>query len=533
MKSKAAASTPASTPSSSSSPNHSRLIKGPATAATNARGEVVDATLSPIASEDGSIDSFGTAEQNALLKKTLRQVQSSVRIRTNVDEAALLPTTNEPWPLPRPPSSIIVKQRVFDARRPHPRGPRMRQLPNGTRQANWEPPETHYTTTLADLAAYEDEEDEEQVEEDNDEQTETKAEEARQRAIRDFENEIWFDEDIDVDKGVSLAKPSTKNSLASPLPPSLLRGVVLLPPRDGQGKRPAGTLFASPTKARGNTAPSPACLPDGTKPVDTPGASSFSPVPGAHSSTSTLHDAPHASTMESSLNVSFNPSRRHGGIVVDEVEKVRRMREDSVFTPVLDDLTVDASRQHTPPPFSERSISARLPYSIPHSEVLSASPSRTKSPVLVPRGLNRRSPTPKPGGEATQQSAYNYYGSASNTISISSTIPGTQSSLSEVHRRSLPSVHNDSLLLDANGNAVLPQSPSVPTFARIIAQRSGGTNPHQPPNASVGVNHLTGSLDSLYSEFGGVMGVIGSTSDRKPTVTFVDDEPDSTTRRRQ
>lgn len=535
-------------PAAAVPPTRSRFIKATgATVATatnasrstsSAGPAALDATLSPIASDHDSLDSLETAKQQALLQTALRAVQSSVQIRTNVDEAALLPRTNAPWPLRPPSAGILIQMRVFDPEHPLKRGPKTRELPNGQRQANWEPPETHYTTTLADLAAMEDEEEEEE----NGAAVQT--DQAKLRAIQEFEDEIWAGEDVDVSPQDSLDSQMPQMSSASPMPPTLLRGVTVLTSgnrtaKDGVESPPvtspqrSATITLSPsTRSRSGLA---------TFSAD---ALSFTPLPPP----STLHDS---AALEVSLNASLNPTKRYGGIVVDEVEKVRRMREDSVFTPVLDDLDGEASSSSRRTPFSSTSEranaaaanAARQPFRSPHSEASTAttSPRRTRSPMPLSRGFKTRPLSPRMREGETPPYVFTFNSSNSNTTSLSNRAVGAggvHNSLSEANPHSLQSEQKDTLVLDAEGNPAVPQSPAAPTFARIIAQRSGGgggTGNLHPPGASLGIGNQSASRDSLYSAFGQTLmsGVTSSFGDRKSMVTFAEDELSSTPRRQR
>jgi hypothetical protein len=538
---------PTTTGAARSSTPHSRLIKaiGPAGGASrsNVKTAVTDTSLSPITSDDDSVDSVGTTEQNALINRTLRQVHSSVRIRMKVDEAALLPTSNEPWPLQPPPRGIMIKLRVFDPLHPRSRGARMRELPDGKRQANWVPPETHYTTTLADLAAYEDEEDTEEEKTTATAMTAAHVDEAaRLRVVQDFEDDIWDNEEVDVDSAPSTVKLSPKPTGAaaavlamqpsSPLPPAFaaLRSwtASAVSSSENAAKRPAevsaGSLRHSADRGLNSASSS---KQNSTHKLGSPGLVGFSPVPAtaivpssAESSSSPYPDGPHL-LMDGSLNISFNPSKRYGGIVVDEVEKVRRMREDSIFTPVMDDLSVEPSRQSS---LTSRDQPDSVQKRDTQVEPFRATPSGAstslhvgKSPVLVGRGFNLRPASPQPGEVGAVNSSSSYNNSMSNNSNAAPRLTVGQAALSGSHRQSLQSVRNDSLLLDANGHPVIPQSPTVPTFARIIAQRSGG----------VGGRVASGSQDSLSSDYGVMGGGLGSFGNRKSIVTFAEGEPEN------
>ncbi|KPA78740.1 hypothetical protein ABB37_05861 [Leptomonas pyrrhocoris] len=489
------------------SPSHHRVPHATASDAATKPAALTDASLSPIASDNDSVDSIGANEQNALLHNALRQAHGGVLIRTTVAEADLLPSQNEPWPLRPPPPGIMITHRVFDPQHPRPRRPKMRELPGGKRQANWAPPETHYSTTLADLAAYEDEEDLAAAEDE-----EAGAEQARLRAIQDFEDDIWAGEDArmpnlslpaEASPDTTAAAASASASASSPLRP-LLQAVPL-----SHSPSRAPSLHSSELSSSHKS--------------KSPVMRAFTPPPTAAAASPSLNVLQHA--MDGSFSASVNPTKLHGGIVVDEVEKVRRMREDAVFTPALDDVDSITLRQ-TPLSVSAKAGSSRASCSLLQADV-SSSPAQSKSPVLVPRGFNQRPMSPVKGEEAPNNTNDNktLSTSGSNRVAV-----GRPSSLSENNRHSSHSVRSDSVLTDSNGNSVLPRSTAMPTFARIISQRSDGggggdessANRRGPPG-SPGPSPRSTSRDSLFSE----------STDRKSAVTFAEDEPESNSMRRR
>ena len=528
------------------SPSHSRLIKVSNNSKENQKShnnnnnDSTDAPLSPIASDADSVGSVGAAEQTALTNNALRKVHSSVLIRTKVKETDLVPSLNEPWPLQPPPAGIMIQLRVFDPQHPRPRGKRMRELPEGKRQANWTPPVTHYTTTLADLAAYEEEEEEANAPGAYGGVAQPR-EKAELRAIEDTTDDVWAMKDAELNRPSSTVKApfstttttaATATAAPASLPPPLPSATssvqrsttipcVSTPSSDSTARRSADM---APTSA----SHTPSAEKGSAQKLNTPVALGITPlssgaVHSTPSSFSPYPDAPHLA-MDGSLSTSFTRSKRYGGIVVDEVEKVRRMREDSVFTPVLDNLDSAAPCMtatmagQTSPPANERPGSAKQPSYTPHSDAVSVIPSRTKFPVLVPGGLSLHPSSPRVGDAAD--------------TSCTSRTAGENNSVFDSHNNNSHhhSIRNDSLFFDESGNPVLPQSPSMPTFARIIAQRSGGYE--RVPRGLPGDGGQSGSRDSLFSDVGGMTGGLGSFGDRKSVVTFADEKPKSDSPRR-
>ncbi|GET91216.1 hypothetical protein, unknown function [Leishmania tarentolae] len=237
------------------------------------------------------------------------QHHSRVRICTDAVEISDSSMASEtPRPPPRPLSSIVVKRRLFDPRHPRPRGPRTRWLPNGKRQANWTAPETHYTTTLADLAAYE--------EDDSDLQQ------------WDRSDDLWGDEHIGTDVPVTpISSRQDSHSLSSSAlavervvdgPTVRERSIV-----SGSNVSRASALqparFSTPLKAPAVAA----------RHVAKPGGwelARYTPRVVAPSRNT------HASAMQDLRNTSVTAGGHQIGIVVDEVDKVLRLRRETELT---------------------------------------------------------------------------------------------------------------------------------------------------------------------------------------------------------
>ncbi|XQJ29421.1 hypothetical protein NXY56_005471 [Leishmania guyanensis] len=253
------------------------------------------------------------------LQNPLRPLHCRVCIHTDTNGIDDAPTTRVPWPLQNPPSSIIVKRRLFDPKLPRPRGPRTRGLLNGMRQADWTPPETHYATTLADMAAFEEDED----------------------GIQQchLTGTLWDDEVIGMDAPVSRLPEMRGGQLSSCSTPVLRRGIlgVMLRTRSPVSP-PRVPLVPSLVPMTLSTSPeTPAVLEENVTIQGSPKLVSCAPPTAAASG-----DAP-TSVMWGSFSTSVNAGRRTGGIVVDEVEKVHRLREESAITPVLEALRIEPS----------------------------------------------------------------------------------------------------------------------------------------------------------------------------------------------
>lgn len=249
------------------------------------------------------------------LQKLRRQLYSRVRICAGTHEIDDSPMASKaPWPLPTPPSSIVVKRRLFDPNQPRLRSPRTRELPNGRRRANWTAPETHYTTTLADLAACDEDEDD-----------------VQQWRLTDA---LWSDEVIGMDAAVSQEseiRDSRPSSSSTPAVESGVVGAMVL------NRSPASTsrvrhMSSLPPATSSTSLKAPAVA---TTSVTIPGGLQLARMAPL---TATASRDAHASAIQESHSTSVKVGGRTGGIVVDEVDKVLRLRKESKFTQVLGEL---------------------------------------------------------------------------------------------------------------------------------------------------------------------------------------------------
>ncbi|KPI87501.1 hypothetical protein ABL78_3412 [Leptomonas seymouri] len=454
---------------------------------------MTDASLSPITSEKDSVE---TTDQSTILHAALRQVQSSVRIRTEVCEADLLPLKNVPWPLPPAAQGIMIHARVFDPHNLRPRGQRIRTLPNGKRRANWMPPETHYTTTLADLAASDDEEDLEAGEQ----------EVAKFLAMQELDDGIWDGEGMDENRSFS-------GDQSSPTCGSAVKNGS--PPLPAWAPLRVATVPSTPTAVP--TAPRP-LSPDKAYSANSKGmraahlssspASTNLTVLATADSTVPRTDVPLLVADDLLQNAAYT-SKRYGGIVVDEVEKVRRMREDSLMTSLTDELDAVTTLRMS---LSDIEVAGSPHHSAGSSQRASSlSLARLASPRRVSRGADERPISPYmtevPGNKGATS--------------------GKQRTPSGSIRESSHFEHGDSLALDASGVPVIPQSPSMPTFARIIAKSSGGgvgaSSSHSHNDSSGTVLH-SGSRADLGSANDTTTDRLKSPSDRQSMVTFAGEE---------
>ncbi|KAG5497033.1 hypothetical protein GH5_01556 [Leishmania sp. Ghana 2012 LV757] len=268
------------------------------------------ASLSTTESRSDSTQSMYATGLRSELQTPLRQYRSRVHIRTGaneIDDASTI--SKELWRRQKPTSSIVIEHRLFDPEPPRPRGPRARKLPNGKRQANWTTPETHYATTLADLAACE--EDEHDVE------------------ARRLKDALESDEAIDVNEPLSW-QAGTQGSHSSPRPaPVAARGRVraVVPARPPLSPSTVPQVSSSQSVASSLPLKAPAISAAKTIAKGSSKLAYVEPVAAAASA-----DA-HASDMRDSLKTSVNAGRRAGGIVVDEVEKALRLREALELAP--------------------------------------------------------------------------------------------------------------------------------------------------------------------------------------------------------
>ncbi|TPP41408.1 hypothetical protein CGC20_3090 [Leishmania donovani] len=275
---------------------------------------------SPTLRMSNSVQPMYAAVLSGEPQKPRRRPHSRVRICTGTQEIDDNPVTSKaPWPLPKPPSSIVVKRRLFDPKRPRLRGPRTRELPDGKRQANWTAPETHYTTTLADLAAYDEDEDD-----------------MPQWHLTDA---LWSDEVIRTDVAVSRQSEVRDSRPSSSLTPAVESGVV-------------GAMVLNQSPASTPTVPHMSSLQSATfstLPEAPAVAAANMTIPGglqlarlASLTAAASRDA-HASAVQDLQSTSLKIGRRTGGIVVDEVDKVLRLRGESELAQVPGELQSEPS----------------------------------------------------------------------------------------------------------------------------------------------------------------------------------------------
>ncbi|AYU81423.1 hypothetical protein LdCL_310029600 [Leishmania donovani] len=275
---------------------------------------------SPTLRMSNSVQPMYVAVLSGEPQKPRRRPHSRVRICTGTQEIDDNPVTSKaPWPLPKPPSSIVVKRRLFDPKRPRLRGPRTRELPDGKRQANWTAPETHYTTTLADLAAYDEDEDD-----------------MPQWHLTDA---LWSDEVIRTDVAVSRQSEVRDSRPSSSLTPAVESGVV-------------GAMVLNQSPASTPTVPHMSSLQSATfstSPEAPAVAAANMTIPGglqlarlASLTAAASRDA-HASAVQDLQSTSLKIGRRTGGIVVDEVDKVLRLRGESELAQVPGELQSEPS----------------------------------------------------------------------------------------------------------------------------------------------------------------------------------------------
>ncbi|KAK7195350.1 hypothetical protein NESM_000461500 [Novymonas esmeraldas] len=447
---------------------------------------------SPIVSENTSVHSTDGDTVRHAAHKALHQLQSHVSFGVGAAEVSDSPTiAKAPWPLQRPPRSIVVMQRLFDPEHPHPRGPRTRSLLNGERQANWTAPETHYVTTLADLAAYDDEEDDEHYHQDDE------LSQQEQHAVNDYH---WDEEDVVVSFSASPPECAEEEEDGSDSARGVAKGAaqaagaltaVTSPP-------PPIPLSFSPRK--------PASIVVGAA-SRAPGSPRF--VSFAPSATTLSADAP-SSAAGDSLNTSTTISRRSGGIVVDEVEKVHRLREDPEFTLVLGDLYHDGSPQRSQrggaaatasPPSSVKSSLAAASTGMHHTLSPATGRGSLSSTVRTSSGVS--STTSARGGGGT---------GSSGTVHLST--------LSESHRPSSASVTGDeSVCGDSIVRRQLSRGQVLPTFARIIGHLVGDAPPAAGESSRKDGERRRGT------------GGCGVADERQSSITFT--EPDARHARRR
>lgn len=342
------------TPFSPTRPLTTRVPRSPLQNACNERalGAVVSAETprlstsrvlspSPISRMSNSVQPMHATVLSDKPPKPPRQPHSRVRICTGAREIDDSPMTSKaPWPLQEPPSSIIVKRRLFDPKRPRLRGPRTRELPNGKRQANWTAPETHYATTLADLAAYDEDEDD-----------------MPQWHLTDA---LWRDEVIGMDVAVSRqseVRDSRPSSSSTPAVESGVVGAMVLnqPPASTptvphmSSLQPVtfSTSLEAPAVAAANMA-----IPRGWQ------------LARLASLTAAASRDAHASAVQDLQGTSLKIGCRTGGIVVDEVDKVLRLRKESELAQVPGELQSEPSSRPShgsrAPPLTSSATSPRL-----------------------------------------------------------------------------------------------------------------------------------------------------------------------------
>ncbi|KAG5471428.1 hypothetical protein LSCM1_01516 [Leishmania martiniquensis] len=387
------------------------------------------ATPSPTVSKSDSTQSMHVSSLRGEPLTPLRKPHSRVHVLTGSSEIDHGPImSRKPWPLQSPASSIIVRHRLFDPKHPRPHGPRTRRLLNGRRRANWEAPETHYATTLADLAAYEEDEDDVQ------------------------ERHVAGASDGGKVIGVSVSAPRLTETQGSPSSPRSTaaetrgRGRVTVPTRSPASPSTAPhvsplqppTSSLSPKTSAVSMAKT--TVKSGSAPI------LFGPLAAAASAEAD------AGGMQDSLNTSTNVARRTGGIVVDEVEKALRLREESECLPGLDALQIQPSS---------------LPPHIHRAPTITRS---VKSPLPSKWRRQNHLNSPTARGEGVHMCTSS---SGSGSSSCTTRDSGVAEGFNVLGRQQLASYSTTgirSLIGDSFGLSARPRSPKLPTFARIIAQ---------------------------------------------------------------